>query len=713
MVQSATIASHGAIQTEVAQLAGKFESMTAQATAQSRQSEQAAHTAMDHARAAITEARETHQRVENLMHKVEAESSQQAHAAVTHAQQALAAAATTQKDLSQRLQEVDQTSSQAVNAAESAKALATAEQHKRAAFEASTQKRLFDVQTVAQTAASQIQNVEATMQADLNTVLQQIQMLSAKTVKQETEYQRLLQTMTNMESTLEATRASLAQERATVAALRRQQEDWIRQEEQAATVEDTGDAPIWESDIIPDRDHRNRVEREAPRQNIQNSQNASDTARLQESIESLQRAFNTAMSSRQSMAPPSTEDPWSAISFPAHNIAHAVPGQSTQGTWSRTWKDPLQAGNGRTAQPGESSDSVSLTPGMQQHTVLSPNPNGQSRLSTAPTGGVSSSLFQIQLKPKEPSIFHGNLDQDIYSWIMELQDYLHLANANDQQAVAFTATLLKGIARDWWTRYLVDNGGRRPRTMLEMSTLLKQRFGSVLVEKRARAELRDIKMRKTENVRMYASRFEALLSKLASFDADWALDQFTVGLPNESAKLLTLARVKTLAEAIEQAEHIELCQRTTSGTVTVTANPSNAVPRGRGRRGGWSNWRGRGQAQRGRNRGYQQYARGSGRQYFYSGQQQNPRGDRAQVTCYQCGQRGHYASQCPQRQQSARGGAQAARGRARRGRPGRTILTLALGSDVDIDVQGPQDVVETTSAATEVQNEEPAPQQEN
>ena len=193
------------------------------------------------------------------MHKVEAESSQQAHAAVTHAQQALAAATTTQKDLSQRLQVVDQTSSQAVTAAESARALATAEQQKRAAFEASTQKRLSDVQTVAQSAASQIQNVEATMQADLNTVLQQIQMLSAKTVKQETEYQRLLHTMTNMESTLEATRASLAQERATVAALRRQQEEWIRQEEQAATVVDAGEGTIWESDIMPEPDHRDRV----------------------------------------------------------------------------------------------------------------------------------------------------------------------------------------------------------------------------------------------------------------------------------------------------------------------------------------------------------------------------------------------------------------------------------------------------------------------
>ena len=93
---------------------------------------------MDHARAAILEAREAHQRVETLIHKVEAESSQQLHAAVTHAQKALATAATTQKDLSQRLQEVDKSSSQAVTMAETVKALAAAEQQKCAVFEANT-----------------------------------------------------------------------------------------------------------------------------------------------------------------------------------------------------------------------------------------------------------------------------------------------------------------------------------------------------------------------------------------------------------------------------------------------------------------------------------------------------------------------------------------------------------------------------------------------
>ena len=75
MVQTVTIALHGALQTEVAQLARKFESMTMQAIAQSRQSEHVAHATMDHARTVIIEVRETHHRVESLIHKVEAESS--------------------------------------------------------------------------------------------------------------------------------------------------------------------------------------------------------------------------------------------------------------------------------------------------------------------------------------------------------------------------------------------------------------------------------------------------------------------------------------------------------------------------------------------------------------------------------------------------------------------------------------------------------------
>ena len=92
---------------------------------------------------------------------------------------------------------------------------------------------------------------------------------------------------------------------------------------------------------------------------------------------------------------------------------------------------------------------------------------------------------------------------------------------------------------------------------------------------------------------------------------------------------------------------------------------------------------------------------------------QNPRSARAQVRCYNCGRQGHIASNCPNRTNAPRGGAQAVRGRARRGQPGRTILTLALGSGVEVDVQGSQDTTEATSASAVEQGQQTDPQPEN
>ena len=121
-----------------------------------------------------------------------------------------------------------------------------------------------------------------------------------------------------------------------------------------------------------------------------------------------------------------------------------------------------------------------------------------------------------------------------------------------------------------------------------MAGLLQRRFGSTTRVDRARAELRNIKQGQAESVRSYSTRFEALLSKLPSFDSEWAKTQFIWGLTQRVAELVVIAKPGDLHAAINQAEHIEMARNFTSGNIPgqKTGTPfrgRGGFMRGRGR----------------------------------------------------------------------------------------------------------------------------------
>ena len=103
---------------------------------------------------------------------------------------------------------------------------------------------------------------------------------------------------------------------------------------------------------------------------------------------------------------------------------------------------------------------------------------------------------------------------------------MYLTEANERQQVAYMATLLQEAAADWWIALLKERNGVRPVDYLEMTVLMQKRFVSSTKVDRARAELRNIKQGQSESVGSYSTRFEALLTKLPTFDAEWAKTQF-------------------------------------------------------------------------------------------------------------------------------------------------------------------------------------------
>ncbi|MCV6612700.1 MAG: retrotransposon gag domain-containing protein, partial [Amphritea sp.] len=201
---------------------------------------------------------------------------------------------------------------------------------------------------------------------------------------------------------------------------------------------------------------------------------------------------------------------------------------------------------------------------------------------------ASSSTFNIGIKPKDPPYFNGRANEDVDTWLAKVGDFLYLTEANNRQQVAYTATLLQEAAADWWMSLLRERHGVRPVDFPELSGLLQKRFGSSTRADRARADLRNIKQAQSETVRSYSTRFEALLAKLPSFDAEWAKTQFIWGLHQRVAELVVIAKPSDLAAAINQAEHIEMARNFASGNIPsqkagIPFRGRGGFMRGRGR----------------------------------------------------------------------------------------------------------------------------------
>ena len=143
---------------------------------------------------------------------------------------------------------------------------------------------------------------------------------------------------------------------------------------------------------------------------------------------------------------------------------------------------------------------------------------------------ANNSLFNLEIKPKDPPIFYGRAAEDVSTWISKVSDFFYLTGATERQQVAYAATLLQEAAADWWVTLLRENYGERPADFQEFAVRLEKRFGSSTRVDRARAALRDIRQGQSEDVRAFSTRFEGLLGKLPSWDQDWKKNPVHLGI---------------------------------------------------------------------------------------------------------------------------------------------------------------------------------------
>ena len=320
---------------------------------------------------------------------------------------------------------------------------------------------------------------------------------------------------------------------------------------------------------------------------------------------------------------------------------------------------------------GNNGDAVDSTAGSD----ITFRPVGAGGSSSGPNGGGTppfpsyagshqqqrpGQAFTIQVKPKDPPVFRGRVEDNVTTWTAKVQDFFFFTDAGDVQQVAYAATLLQEAAADWWHALLRTRGGLRPRNFAEFADLLGRRFGSSTRIDRARAALRNIRQGQSETVRTYSTRFEALLGKLPSWDADWAKTQFIWGLHGRVAELVTIASPADLFSAIRKAEQVEMARS------FAYMGGAQQQPRGSG-------WRGRGRGSRGRFATVQAepqpqaYAQQEGVGPQLNAANANAGRGRGRLSanqCRKCHGYGHWAFQCP-----SRGGARGRRG-GHRGRGG-------------------------------------------
>ena len=135
-------------------------------------------------------------------------------------------------------------------------------------------------------------------------------------------------------------------------------------------------------------------------------------------------------------------------------------------------------------------------------------------------------------------------------WTSLVRHYLTFMGGSDAQQVAYTVTLLRDSAHEWYTAYERRNRGM-PRDWAQLSTALLERFGSNIRSQEAQSQLMTISQG-SRPVREYASQFEMLLGRLDSYDEAMLLNQFVWGLQPELARSVSLHYPKSIAHAVDR-----------------------------------------------------------------------------------------------------------------------------------------------------------------
>ena len=119
----------------------------------------------------------------------------------------------------------------------------------------------------------------------------------------------------------------------------------------------------------------------------------------------------------------------------------------------------------------------------------------------------------IQIKPKEPTTFSGKMEEDVVSWLNQVNSFFNMIpHINDIQKCCYVGSCLRGAAQEWWSY----EGHFHQNNWNDFQMRFSVRFALSTREFEAQTQLTSIHQGQNENVRSYSSRFMALVEKMGA-----------------------------------------------------------------------------------------------------------------------------------------------------------------------------------------------------
>lgn len=187
-----------------------------------------------------------------------------------------------------------------------------------------------------------------------------------------------------------------------------------------------------------------------------------------------------------------------------------------------------------------------------------------------------------EMQPLRPNSFSGATGSNADQWIIEIERYFAAARCQkDRSSVLLASTYLKDSASVWFNAKYKDLVV--PETWLEFREAFLERFRPFAATRTARASLRNL--RHQGKVAGYSDAFLGLIQHIPEMHMDDQVDAYINGLQAHIAEKVDREDPQTLDEAINLAQREELRQSGRRGQRVpfYSGERRNFIPSNRGR----------------------------------------------------------------------------------------------------------------------------------
>ena len=168
------------------------------------------------------------------------------------------------------------------------------------------------------------------------------------------------------------------------------------------------------------------------------------------------------------------------------------------------------------------------------------------------------------VKMERPDYFEGGKNQDVDTWVFQVQEHLGLVGIVAEPArVAYAASLFRGNAALWWRERCEQN--LRPATWQEFAAALRTQFRPENWSRRGRDELATMYQYSKESAADFVHRFRATCLKIEHLSEEEKLDRFVRALVNDVRLQVELRNPATFNDAALIAERADTVLARTTG----------------------------------------------------------------------------------------------------------------------------------------------------